>query len=127
MLSTKPCRLRDNVQKYGTAGQATGENIIRLMHFLCWITKATDTHSEYVMFLSFSQQQCVCKRTSIFCYTCIACLVTFTFRVHPHPLLVSWSRRCRAIPLLPLWAVRPVQSLSACTRIHFTFTLGYIL
>jgi len=32
----------------------------------------------------------------------------------------------RAIPLLPLWTVRPVQSLSACTRVHFTFifTLG---
>jgi hypothetical protein len=29
----------------------------------------------------------------------------------------------RAIPLLPLWAVRPVQSLSACTRGRFTFTL----
>jgi hypothetical protein len=29
----------------------------------------------------------------------------------------------RAIPLLPLWAVRPVQSLSACTRMHFIFTL----
>ena len=28
----------------------------------------------------------------------------------------------RAIPVLPLWAVRPVQSLSACTRVHFTFT-----
>jgi hypothetical protein len=27
----------------------------------------------------------------------------------------------RAIPLLPLWAVRPVQSLSACTRVTFTF------
>ena len=26
-----------------------------------------------------------------------------------------------AIPLLPLWAVQPVQSLSACTRVHFTF------
>jgi len=26
----------------------------------------------------------------------------------------------RAIPLLLLWAVRPVQSLSACTRVHFT-------
>jgi hypothetical protein len=25
----------------------------------------------------------------------------------------------RAIPLLPLWAVRPVDSLSACTRAHF--------
>jgi hypothetical protein len=29
----------------------------------------------------------------------------------------------RAIPLLPLWAVRPVQSLSVCTRVHCTFTL----
>jgi len=33
----------------------------------------------------------------------------------PHPLLVPWSRKRRAIPLLPLWAIRPVQSLSACT------------
>ena len=33
----------------------------------------------------------------------------------PHPLLVPWSRKSRAILLLPLWAVRPVQSLSACT------------
>jgi hypothetical protein len=40
----------------------------------------------------------------------------------PHPLLVPWSRKSRAIPLLPLCAVRPVQSLSACTRVHFTFT-----
>jgi len=40
----------------------------------------------------------------------------------PHPLLVPWSRKGRAIPLLPLWAVRPVQSISACTRVTFTFT-----
>jgi hypothetical protein len=38
-----------------------------------------------------------------------------------HPLLVPWSRKGRAIPLLSLWAVRPVQSLSACTRVHTTF------
>ena len=38
----------------------------------------------------------------------------------PHPLLVPWSRKGRAIPLLPLWAVRPVQILSARTRLHFT-------
>jgi hypothetical protein len=31
----------------------------------------------------------------------------------PHPLLVLWSWKGRAIPLLPLWAVWPVQSLSA--------------
>ena len=39
----------------------------------------------------------------------------------PNSLLVPWSRKSRTIPLLPLWAVRPVQSLSACTRVHFTF------
>ena len=44
--------------------------------------------------------------------------VTLTLR----PLLVPWSRKGRAIPLLPLWVVRPVQSLSACTRVYFTFT-----
>jgi len=41
----------------------------------------------------------------------------------PHPLLMPWSRKGRAIPLLPIWAVWPVQSLSACTRVHFTFYL----
>ena len=39
----------------------------------------------------------------------------------PHPILGPWSRKSRAIPLLPLWAGRPVQRLSACTRVHFTF------
>ena len=38
-----------------------------------------------------------------------------------HPLLVPQSRKGRAIPLLPLWAVWPVQSLSAGTGVHFTF------
>ena len=41
----------------------------------------------------------------------------------PHKLLVPWSRKGRAIPLIPLWAVRPVQSLRACTRVHFTYFL----
>jgi hypothetical protein len=39
----------------------------------------------------------------------------------PHPLLVQWSRKGTAIPLLHLGAVQPVRSLSACTRVHFTF------
>ena len=45
----------------------------------------------------------------------------------PHPLLVPWPRKSRAIPLLHIWAVRPVQSLSPCTRAHFTFTLQLYL
>jgi hypothetical protein len=42
-------------------------------------------------------------------------------KLTPHPFLVSWSWKFRAIPLILPWAVRPVQSLSACTRVHFTF------
>jgi hypothetical protein len=38
----------------------------------------------------------------------------------PHPLLMLWVRKGRAISLLPLWAVRPVQSLNACTKVTFT-------
>jgi hypothetical protein len=41
-----------------------------------------------------------------------------------HPFLLPWSWKSRAIPLLPLWAVRPVQSFSACTKV--TFTLLYL-
>ena len=35
---------------------------------------------------------------------------------------MQWSRKSRAIRLLSVWAVRPVQSVSSCTRVHFTFT-----
>jgi len=43
----------------------------------------------------------------------------------PHTILVSWSWTSIAIPLLPLWAVLPAQSLSACTRVHFTLQYSY--
>jgi hypothetical protein len=41
----KSRRLWVNVEKYDTTRQATGDNIIRRMHFLCWITKTTGTHT----------------------------------------------------------------------------------
>jgi hypothetical protein len=43
----------------------------------------------------------------------------------PHPLLVPWSWKSRAIPLFPLWAVWPEQNLSACTRVHFTMIQSF--
>ena len=45
----------------------------------------------------------------------------------PNNFQVPWSRKSRATPLLPLLAVRPVQSLSACTRVHLTFTFTFWL
>jgi hypothetical protein len=53
------------VEKYGTAGQATDDNIIRRMRFACWITKATDTHSEYVILIAFPPQQWLHERASL--------------------------------------------------------------
>jgi hypothetical protein len=43
------------------------------MRISCWITKATNTHSEYVMLLSFPQQQWLHKGASILRCTYIDC------------------------------------------------------
>jgi hypothetical protein len=51
------------------------DNIIRRMCFACWITKATDTHSEYVTLIAFPRQQWLRERASVLRYTYIACLV----------------------------------------------------
>jgi hypothetical protein len=64
-----------NVEKYGTDRQATDDNIIRRMRFACWITKATDTHSEYVVLLAFPRQQWLRERASMVRFTYVACLV----------------------------------------------------
>jgi hypothetical protein len=53
------------VEKYGTARQATDDNIIWHMRFAGWITKATDTHSEYVTLITFPRQQWLRERASM--------------------------------------------------------------
>jgi hypothetical protein len=40
---------------------------------------------------------------------------------NPSHLLLPWSWKGRAIALLALWSVRPVQSRSFCTRVTFTY------
>jgi hypothetical protein len=65
------------VEKCGAAGRATDGDIIRRMRTACWITKATDTHSEYVTYIAFPRQQWLRERASILClYTrCLSCYV----------------------------------------------------
>jgi hypothetical protein len=59
------------VEKYGTARQAT-DDIIWRMRFACWITKATDTHSEYVVLIAFPRQQWLRERPSVLRYTLLS-------------------------------------------------------
>jgi hypothetical protein len=63
------------VEKYGRARQATNDNIIRRMRFACWINNATDTHSEYVILITFLRQKCLLERASILRYTYSASFV----------------------------------------------------
>ena len=60
----------------GRAGQATDDNIIRRMRFALCTTKATDTHSEYIILIVFPQQQWLRERASILRYTYVSRLVT---------------------------------------------------
>ena len=48
------------------------------MRIACWILKATDTHSEYVIFTAFPSQQWLQESASAWHYTyihCLSCLV----------------------------------------------------
>jgi hypothetical protein len=45
------------------------------MHIACWIPKATNTHSEYVILIAFPPQQWLHKRTSMLRQTYNACIV----------------------------------------------------
>jgi hypothetical protein len=70
------------MEKYCTVGQATDDSIIRRMHFACWILKATDTHSEYIIHIAFPRQQWLRERASILRYTYIACFI--------YPSVIHW-------------------------------------
>jgi len=57
---------------------------IRRMHITCWMLKATDTHSEYIIRIAFPLQKRLHERPSILRYTYIACLVILYF----HPCII---------------------------------------
>jgi hypothetical protein len=52
------------VAQGGRAGQAIGNN----MDFACWITKGTNTHSEYEILISTLYEHCLfyCNRDGVF-------------------------------------------------------------
>ena len=53
----KLCELRDNMEKYGRARQATDDRVICRMHFACWLTNATDIYTEHVIITAFPHQE----------------------------------------------------------------------
>ena len=47
---------------------------LRRMRIACCTTKATNTHSQYVILIAFQQQKWLHERASMLSYTYIACL-----------------------------------------------------
>ena len=61
------------MRKYG---KARGAYIIRRMRSACWITKATDTHPEYVILIAFPlhqwlQERAIILRLYMHCQSCL--------------------------------------------------------
>jgi hypothetical protein len=72
----KPCRLLwDNVEKLWR--ECRPQMKIWCMRIACWIPKAADTHSEYVILITFPHKQWFHERSSTLRYSYFACLVIF--------------------------------------------------
>ena len=71
----KSCSLRDSVEIYGISRKASENNIIEHMCIACWITKAIDMFSVYVLLMTLPWQQLICKSTSMLRYMYMPYLV----------------------------------------------------
>ena len=73
----RSCHLWDNAEKCGSAEATTDNNTIWRMRFACWTTKATNTHSEYVILSCFSTSTMAAQtRLSVTWYVhCPSCLI----------------------------------------------------
>ena len=65
----KSCRLSGNVEKYGIERPQMAIYTIQRVRFACWITKATDTHTQYATRTAFPRQQWLRERASMLRYT----------------------------------------------------------
>jgi hypothetical protein len=90
--SRKLYRLWDNVERHGTARQATDDNTSRRMCIICSMTEVTDTHSKYIIITDLrcnngyaEKPQCyVIHMHSNSLVRCVYCPFTW----------VCWEREC---------------------------------
>jgi hypothetical protein len=71
---------RRYVKKYGRTGQARDDNIIQHMCYACWITAATNTLAEYVVFTAFHSKNGYAKAPQCYVIHTIASLVQVLYQ-----------------------------------------------
>jgi len=80
----KSCRLWEKVEKCSRSAHATNDN---MAHVWCWLTKATDTHIEYVILIAFPGYN---DYTTVHCVTLYVLPLSFVKQCGYH-LLKFWS------------------------------------
>jgi hypothetical protein len=63
----------EKIRSSQPAGQCPYDNIIWIMGFPCWITNATNIHSEYVILTAFQQQPRLRERATMLYVHCMSC------------------------------------------------------
>ena len=71
------------LKKCGIVGQATDDTLIWRMRFACWVVKTTDTHSKYLILITFPRQKMFRRRASVL-LSYVHCLITFIIEDHGH-------------------------------------------
>ena len=70
----KCCRLWDNAERHGTAGQVANDSVTRRVHIACWINKAANTWADYVIIITLPRQHRLRERAALLRYIYIASL-----------------------------------------------------
>jgi hypothetical protein len=92
------------VEEYGKERQDKEDNTIRRMRFACWITKATNTLSEYVTYLCFHRKSGYSNARQCYVYTYIVCLfVSMSVRGKPWMYLSLAGYLYRPLGTFQLW------------------------
>ena len=84
-----------------TGRQATNDNTTRRMRIACWMPKATNTHSKYVILMAFPLRQWLQERASLFVslvsiHLRISLSVYMTVTVHPTANMNTGSTHVQA-------------------------------
>ena len=92
---------------YGTDIHSIDDNRIRRRRIACWITKATNTHSEYVILTVLHGNSGYAKAAEYYVYTCTAVLFAYTCGVYLMAFIRSSSDYKASIVSIIVSAMNP--------------------
>ena len=118
----KKCKI-----KHGRAVEATEDNIKRRTRISCWLTKATDTHSEYVTGIAFPRQQLLCKLTRWLRYTYVSYLIPLAIATKTNYNTNFHRRRLIILDFIKILLLQVLHIFLSSTTRHCLRIQGYVM